>query len=257
MKASHNPRMALGYHELALLPSKDVYELAPAVFRVQLALASLAAERLGFQLEITFDDAHRSQIELAMPILEELGLRCVYFVPVGHIGQSRQTASWGDLRLLVQSGHTIASHGHTHTLLTHCSPARLKDELSRSRETLEQTLGFEVKSISAPGGRWNAKVASACARAGYEVLYTSDPSGPARFDQNAGLFIQGRLMVRRTMHESVPANYVAECKVTVLRLRSEYWLKQNARQVLGDTQYQALWSLLLRRLPSGGTQEVH
>lgn len=255
MSTPNSPRLALGYHELALQPSRDVYELAPAVFRSQIVLARSAAERSGLRLEVTFDDAHRSQIELAMPILEELGLRCIYFVPVGRIGRSPQTASWGDLRLLVQSGHTIASHGQTHALLTRCSPAVLKDELCRSRETLEQVLGFEVKSISAPGGRWNARVASACARAGYEILYTSDPSGPAQFHRDAGLFIQGRLIIRRTMHVTVAADYIAECKLTLLRLRGEHWLKQHAQEVLGDTQYQALWSLLLRRLPSGRIQE--
>ena len=44
-------------------------------------------------MAITFDDGYRSVLELALPILEELGVPATLFVPTDYIGSERPM-SW-------------------------------------------------------------------------------------------------------------------------------------------------------------------
>ncbi len=242
-------RRVLGYHEFSQSDSRDVYQLAPERFAEQLAAVRTAAMQANHELEITFDDAHRSQVELAAPLLEQAGMTGIFFVPAGWVGVRPQTASWSDLHALVRSGHSIGSHGQTHSLLTHCPPAALEAELVRSRKTLEDQLGCVVQSISVPGGRWNAAVASACLAAGYSQLYTSQP-GPAPAQDLAEpqglLTIVGRLIVRRRMALNTLASYAAGNWLATAHLRTEYQAKQALKRLVGDVGYQALWRRLLR-----------
>ncbi|MHB1698777.1 MAG: polysaccharide deacetylase family protein [Acidobacteriaceae bacterium] len=242
-------RRVLGYHEFSQGGSQDVYQLAPERFAEQIAAVQTAAMQANQELEITFDDADRSQVELAAPLLEQAGMTGIFFVPAGWVGVRPQTASWSDLHALVRSGHTIGSHGQTHTLLTHCSPATLEAELVGSRKTLEDRLGCAVQSISVPGGRWNAAVASACLAAGYTQIYTSQP-GPALAQNFAEpqelLTIVGRLIVRRRMPVSTLASYAAGNWLVTAHLRTEYQAKQALKRLVGDVGYQTLWRRLLR-----------
>ncbi len=247
------PRV-LAYHEFSHQSSRDVYRLRPQAFAAQLS-ALQAARDLGKAqdpaaclAQITFDDAHRSQVALAAPLLEQAGLRGLFFAPAAWVGARVETAGWADLRALVERGHRVGSHGDTHVLLTHCTAVALARELAGSRQRLEDHLGEAVDSISMPGGRWNAAVAAACLSAGYRVLYTSEPGFQPQTiaDGQRTLTIVGRLIVRRTMSATMVASYIAGSALTAMRLRGEYQLKQALKQTLGDARYQAVWRRWLR-----------
>jgi peptidoglycan/xylan/chitin deacetylase (PgdA/CDA1 family) len=240
-------RRTLCYHEFSCEPSTDVYQLTPAIFSAHLAAAIRASRRTAAELEITFDDAHRSQLELAAPMLEDAGLRGLFFVPAAWVGVRPETASWSALNALLANGHRIGSHGNTHALLTQCSASVLVEELQKSRDTLQQKLGVPIDSISAPGGRWNPRVAEACIQAGYNILYTSEPTKTLRlklFDQ--AIDVRGRLVLRRTMSAETTGRYVGHEPILAARLRLEYGIKHGTKQVLGDFAYETLWRLLLR-----------
>ncbi len=245
-------RSVLGYHEFSPALSRDVYQLSPERFAAQIAASQAAAKKASRQLEITFDDGHRSQIEHAAPLLEQFGMRGTFFVPAGWVSARSHSASWDDLKALVRSGHTIGSHGQTHTLLTSCSQAVLAAELSSSRKTLEDRLGCSIRSISAPGGRWNATVARACLAAGYRQLYTSQPGSASvrsSFEQHepqGQLMIVGRLVVRRRMPLSTVSSYVAGEWLVTTHQRAEYQMKETLKRMLGDAGYQTIWRRLLR-----------
>jgi peptidoglycan/xylan/chitin deacetylase (PgdA/CDA1 family) len=242
-------RRALAYHELSRTRSQDVYRLAPEQLRAQLIAVQAAARQADIELDVTFDDAHHSQVELAAPILEQLGITATFFVPAGWVGVRRATATWEQLRTLRDAGHTIGSHGQTHVLLTHCSPAVLRVELLHSRQVLEDKLGVPVEAISMPGGRWTPTVAEACRAAGYSELYTSEPvSTPARelARSSPSLAVVGRLIVRRTMPVDTLVRYVAGDRRLSTRLLAEYRAKQALKWIVGDQRYQSVWRRLLR-----------
>jgi peptidoglycan/xylan/chitin deacetylase (PgdA/CDA1 family) len=246
-----NLTRALAYHEFALAGSKDVYEMRPAVFEEQIVAVGQAAERSSTSVAFTFDDAHVSQLELAAPLLEKHAIRGLFFVTTDWVGIKHQVASWTGLRNLIRQGHSIGSHGLTHQYLSNCTPVELKREVAASRMMLEDRLGIEVRSISAPGGRWNMDVLAACLDAGYQDIFTSEPNISERRVTNANgksLTIHGRLVVRRSMSTSMLTDYVAGKSLVTARLRSEYKLKQWIKLGIGDNAYRSIWRGLLRDL---------
>jgi peptidoglycan/xylan/chitin deacetylase (PgdA/CDA1 family) len=89
---------------------------------------------------------------------------------------------WKMLGELRDAGFTIGSHTRSHALLTHESPACVREELTGSRAVLEERLGVEVEHFAYPDGRFDGSVVAAVAAAGYRCAYTicdhRDPSRP-------------------------------------------------------------------------------
>lgn len=257
MRAEGNRAMSasgmvyLGYHELAPSPSRDVYTITPQLFAEHITVVrAMFRDSVG---TITFDDADISQVRWALPLLSATGTTAQFFVPTARVGQ-RQTATWAHLREIARLGHRIGSHSHTHPLLTQCAPARLRDELESSKKILEDNLGGSINAISLPGGRHNAVVLRECAAAGYERVYTSDPGVAEirRFNDGRQLEIVGRLIVRRGIAISTLTGYLAQDLAITRRVGQEQAWKQRVKDLVGDTLYQRLWRLSVRRLPRSG-----
>jgi peptidoglycan/xylan/chitin deacetylase (PgdA/CDA1 family) len=145
-------------------------------------------------LAVTFDDAYRSVIELAFPILSKLGLPGTVFAPTNYIGSEAPMAwpgidrwlgtrhereltpmSWEELGTLVEAGWEIGSHGRSHPFLTRLDDDALADELQTSRATCEARLSRRCESLAYPYGDADARVVAAAATAGYRAA-----TGPRR-----------------------------------------------------------------------------
>ena len=128
---------------------------------------------------ITFDDAYKSIIELAMPLMLSYGFKGVVYPVVKYIGQFNdwdvqagslkfKHLSWQNLKEMQRSGFEIGSHTLTHELLTWMNPVQQLVELGESKKQLDDQLGICTCSVSYPFGRFN-KDTMACAReAGYQ-----------------------------------------------------------------------------------------
>jgi peptidoglycan/xylan/chitin deacetylase (PgdA/CDA1 family) len=129
---------------------------------------------------LTFDDAHRSLLDLAMPRLRALDVPGAVFVPTDFVGTSDDVLSWDDLRALRDAGWTIGSHSRTHPRMSWriydedaaAYACRLDDEAGRSREILEQKLGVTIRDFAYPYGDITPESRAAVARAGYERAFT-------------------------------------------------------------------------------------
>jgi len=166
---------------------------------------------------MTFDDGGASAMRAA-DALERRGWIGHFFVTTDYIGAPGFVAR-SDIRELGGRGHVIGSHSCSHPLrMGHCEWPRLLNEWTRSRATLEDALGAEVRTASVPGGDFTPTVARAAAAAGLARLFTSEPT--AVVHQLRGLVLQGRFTIRR----STPTP-------TVVGLASGAWLAQ-ARQGL-------------------------
>jgi peptidoglycan/xylan/chitin deacetylase (PgdA/CDA1 family) len=191
--------LVLCYH--ALSPTWDAaLSITPARFERQLALLhgrgyrgvtfseATQAHGAGRVLAVTFDDAYRSVIELARPILDRLGMPATVFAPTGFIGNEEPLSwagvdrwlggsharelvpmSWAELRLLADAGWEIGSHTCSHPHLTTLDDAALADELERSKAECEAGLGRECRSLAYPYGDVDARVVAASVRAGYRT----------------------------------------------------------------------------------------
>lgn len=142
-------------------------------------------------LAVTFDDAYRSVLELASPILRDLGLPGTVFVPTD-FPERRQPMSWpgidqwlggpyeaeltpldwSEIAALAASGWEVGSHTRSHPHLPALGDAALDAELHGSRRACEERLGHPCRSLAYPYGAVDDRVAAAARRAGYETAGT-------------------------------------------------------------------------------------
>lgn len=139
-------------------------------------------------LAVTFDDAYRSVVREAHPVLTELGIRATVFVPTAFAGTEQPMswpgidhwlegphaheltpASWSELGELSESGWEIGSHTHDHPSLPALADGPLRDQLIGSRAECEARLGIDCRSIAYPYGDCDRRVAAAAEAAGYEA----------------------------------------------------------------------------------------
>jgi len=230
-------RAILAYHEV--MP-ESIYSYCVTIARLAAHLLLLRAQgRAGrIHAQVTFDDGEQSQYQHAFPLLAEHGIEATFFVNPGLIGTERKFLGWRQLEELQDAGHSIQSHGWSHKFLTSCSRRELDHELRSSKESLEDRLGRVVQEISVPGGRWDRRVAEACAGAGYKRLYVSDPWISADI---CGVQLRGRFMVRHTttVNEIRKVLEGNQRMVWSLRLRSE--IKNLLVGIIGDAAYHKLW----------------
>ncbi len=244
------------YHELRPSKTSYTYVTTEEEFEAHCVLyAHLQKTGTGATLrpEITFDDGHRSDATLALPLLGKYGLRATFFITAGWTGQRQGFMDWTELRLLHEAGHRIGAHGMHHKLLTRCSDAELEEELRSARRRLEDGLGCEIRTMSLPGGRFNARVLGACERAGYTQVFTSAPRAEA---MEATPRTVGRLNLRGGTTAARVQQVLEPASGALARLERAERVKGLARGVLGDQLYARLWALGNRQEPELAKPEL-
>ena len=146
----------------------------------------------GRMVAVTFDDAYRSVLELAKPILERLGMCGTVYVPTdwpdrgepmtwpgiahwagGPHEDELRCLSWDELGGLADAGWEVGSHTCTHPRLAElATEAEIAAELTGSREVCEERLGRPCRSVAYPYGSYDERVVQAAAAAGYDYGLT-------------------------------------------------------------------------------------
>lgn len=191
--------LILGYHAVSEHWSSDI-SVTPAELERQLKYLIRRGYRgtrfdeavidapAAKTLVVTFDDAYRSVLELALPILDKLDLPGTVFVPTqfatgdllaswsgvneyldGPDARELAVMSWEELGRLSSLGWEIGSHTRSHPRLTQLDDQELLEELAGSRDDCERNLGFPCNSVAFPYGDTNARVVSATNTAGYRA----------------------------------------------------------------------------------------
>lgn len=111
---------------------------------------------------ITFDDAYRSILEVAEPILSRSGFPSVVFVPTAFIGETNEfdagnepeepICDWPHLAELERRGVAIQSHGVSHRAFSSLGEAELGGEIAASRSCLEERMVGRVETLAFPFG---------------------------------------------------------------------------------------------------------
>ncbi len=253
MAASSN-RLFFLYHELRAAPSNYSYVIERTAFEQHLDLL-VQARTLGDTTlfpEITFDDGHFSNYEIALPALAARNLTATFFLTVGWMGTRAGYMDWSQVESLHAAGQRIGAHGWSHALLTHCDDRALQTELQTARDTLEDKLGAAITTMSLPGGRFDQRVLNACKAAGYTHVYTSNPRAePAELP-----FLIGRLNLRNnTTVETLSQLLDSSNGMLAYLERQDKW-KSTLKRTLGDRLYTKLWSALNRQEPETDPAEV-
>lgn len=110
----------------------------------------------GKNVVITFDDGYRDFYREAFPVLSRFRFSATMFLPTSFIGEqtlqfkSRECMTWGEVRELQKSGITFGSHTVTHPQLHALSMPAINEEITNSKQTIEQKLGCAVESFGYP-----------------------------------------------------------------------------------------------------------
>jgi peptidoglycan/xylan/chitin deacetylase (PgdA/CDA1 family) len=197
----------------------------------------------GAEVALTFDDGGSSAPAIAES-LERRGWRGHFFITTERIG-TPGFAGEDALRALAAAGHDVGSHSHTHpTYMGRLAAADIEREWKLSRERLGEVLGAAPATATLPGGYLSGAVVTGAARAGYELLMTSQPT--ARSRREGPLTVQGRYTIWGDTPASTAAAYARGAAGARLRLWVEWTLKGAAKRVTPGG-YERL-----RRLRAGG-----
>ena len=131
---------------------------------------------------ISIDDGYSSVYDVAYPILKKYGFTATLFIYIDYVGVSSKAITWEQLRALKREGFYIGSHSIAHSDLSKQKEkedgkaylARLKREIFRSKQIIDENLGQDTLIFSYPFGRQNQTVASLARQAGYKIAVTVD-----------------------------------------------------------------------------------
>lgn len=163
-----NKLLILNYH--AILPDEaekigDVYKIKFSQFVEQLDCITQfnmpivavsdwttndhAKEKLS--IAFTFDDGLASHLELVVPELLKRNIPATFFPIVAKIGQDGYL-TWSQLDLIQKNGFEIGSHSFSHKRLISFSKRDLRQEITHSKEILQEKLGQSITQFSLPYG---------------------------------------------------------------------------------------------------------
>jgi len=140
----------------------------------QLADGVLSAER---SVILTFDDGFQDFADTAWPILARHGFPAMVYLPTDHLGgvegwrgiasPPRSLMGWDTIRGLAKEGCHFGSHTLSHPALTTLPDADLEQELTRSRQIIEDRLSRPIRHFAPPYGLAGDREQAAIRRAGY------------------------------------------------------------------------------------------
>ena len=104
----------------------------------------------------------------------ELQALCATMAP-NLVSPERVTLDWDELRALARSGVTIASHSHTHPILSGVPPDQARGEIRTSQRLIAREIGHALPIFAFPDGNpaaFNPNVVSLLREEGFKLAWT-------------------------------------------------------------------------------------
>ena len=118
----------------------------------------------GWKYPGRVDTLYESGLSNLLNLFEAFSIRATLFVIASSLEDPRKRAL---VEQAMRAGHEIASHTVTHPNLLRISSQQKRDEVTRSREQLQQQLGVAVRGFRAPGYLIDREGVEMLAAAGY------------------------------------------------------------------------------------------
>ena len=131
---------------------------------------------------LSFDDGYEDNWRVVLPMLEERGMKAVFYVVTNDIGQPGYM-TWDNLFDLERSGMEIGSHTANHIPLTKLSPEERYDELHLSKLLLEWRGLKTIYSFSYPNGAYDEAIVAMLPEEEYLTAVTGE-AGLNTFETN-------------------------------------------------------------------------
>ena len=121
---------------------------------------------------ITFDDGYEDNYQNAYPILKKYGFTGTIFVITDFVSNQPNYLTWEQIKEMKANGMDFQSHTASHKSMTELTEAQLKDELTKSKQTLDTQLNQDTKFMAYPTGTYNLYIAKLVNDAGYRGAFT-------------------------------------------------------------------------------------
>lgn len=157
----------LMYHQIK--ENGDKYTLSKDSFLMQLdsinnqgylarSLKDMAVNSTKKQVALTFDDGYKSDLWAGEKLLR-YGFTATFFLVKDFIeDQGNDCMNKEELKELAMMGHEIGVHGKNHHAWTSKPITKLIDELTETKNWLQDITGEKVTSCSAVGGKINSRI---------------------------------------------------------------------------------------------------
>lgn len=188
--------IGLNFHGIGT-PARDLeegeapYWLSEAQFNELLDRIVAAPNPATYVL--TFDDGNLSDYEIALPALIQRRLIATFFVLTGRLDKPGSLGR-DHVNALLAAGMGIGSHGIAHVAWSALEAEALEQELTQSRDVLQDLCGVPIAEAGIPFGRYNARVLRALRRTGYKTAFSSDTGS-----MNDTAFLRPRTSLRGDM----------------------------------------------------------
>jgi peptidoglycan/xylan/chitin deacetylase (PgdA/CDA1 family) len=203
---------------------------------------------------LTFDDGELGAYTCIADELEQYRWRGHFFITTNWIGLPG-FLDREQIRELHRRGHVIGSHSCSHPeRMSHLTWTELIKEWSESRSILSELLGEDVKVASVPNGFYSREVGRAAAVAGYEVLFTSQPTSAAEILH--GCLILGRYAIQIHTPPAV-SGAIAAGRIGPRWRQSVSWkAKALIKMLTGNFYFAIRRSLITKRFPQSPTPQA-
>jgi peptidoglycan/xylan/chitin deacetylase (PgdA/CDA1 family) len=200
------PVPILMYHVLAAPPAGVSYPdlfVRPADFRAQMGwlakhgyhVVTLDAAWRAWHgrgrlpkraIVLSFDDGYRSDVGVALPVLESHRWSGVLNLAWHNLGPKGLRPR--GVRRLLHAGWEVDAHSLTHPDLTTVGDGQLRNEVAGSRKQIRTTFHVPVDFFCYPAGRYDARVIAAVREAGFFGATSTEfglarPSDPYTLDR--------------------------------------------------------------------------
>ena len=176
----------LAYHMVN--DQDEVYSISPIEFEKQMAYlvqhgytaVSLRQLLDGFAgqyllppkpVVITFDDGYSDNYLTALPIMARYGMRATVFVIAGHVGEPNYM-TWEQIKAMEDQGTEIGSHTFSHVALSEVAPSEGFQEVSESKQVLEEAREKGIEFLAYPYGKFSPTVIEVLQQTGYRGACT-------------------------------------------------------------------------------------
>jgi peptidoglycan/xylan/chitin deacetylase (PgdA/CDA1 family) len=126
---------------------------------------------------LTFDDGYGDFYVNALPLIKQHDLTATIFMTTGWIGLdgvAKRMLNWTELAEVAEQGIEIGAHTCKHPQLDQLRERELREELSASKNLLEDKLGFAVPGLAYPFGYSSRNVRQMARDLGYAYGYAVD-----------------------------------------------------------------------------------
>lgn len=202
---------------------------------------------------LTFDDGYADFYTHAFPALHRHGFTATLYVATGfvggtsrwlqHIGEGkRPMVTWEQLKEMNEGGIECAAHSHNHRPLDMLSPSEARNEITRSKDLLEEHLGLPVLSFAYPFGYYSSWVRQIVQEVGFTSACAIKRSLSSLHDD---LYALARLAIKPdTSLQAIDAALTVGRGPLVASpvKRSRGHIRQNLRSMYGKLTYN--WNAL-------------